>query len=226
MQNGSDDAPRLVLFGASNMIGDIFDCACGRGLRIAAIVMNQDEVLRERTRSVHERARWLSPPPPILEIAEFRPHAGDLYFLGTTAPARTRLVQLLKERHGLAFATLIHPTAYVSPLATLGEGVFVGAQSAVGPGAVIGDHVFINRGVTVGHDSIVKAYARLQPGCNVGGHTTIGAGATIGLGAGVIEERVVGDGAFVAAGAIVLEDVAENALVAGIPARFKKRVGD
>ena len=48
IRNGPQAPPRLVLFGASNMIGDIFDCASARGLQVAEIVMNQEEVLRER----------------------------------------------------------------------------------------------------------------------------------------------------------------------------------
>ncbi len=212
----------LVIFGLSNMLSDVFDCALALGHEVTRIVRNQPQIVRPRAKSVEERIALLPRPPELLDLEAFVPGADDVYVLGTTSPARAELVERLRTGHGLTLATLVHPTAYVSPLARLGAGVFVGARSVIAPGAAVGDHVFVNRGVTVGHDTIVEPFARLQPGCNVGGHVRIGHGTTIGMGANVIEERVVGPGVVVAAGAAVVGDVEPAVLVAGVPARVKK----
>lgn len=212
----------LVVFGVSNMLSDIFDCAIALDIPIDAVVMNQPEVTRERTKTVAARLEALTRPVRLLRLEDFQPGGRDGYFIGTTAPERTGLVDLLRRRFSAIFVSLIHPTAYVSPLASVGEGVFVGAKSVVGPGAELGDFSFVNRGVTIGHDTRIEPFARLQPGCNVGGHVSIGPGATIGMGASVIQELRVGARAMVAAGAVVLRDVDEATLVAGVPAEFKK----
>jgi len=210
---------KIVFFGVSNMLSDVFDCALALGHQITRVVRNQPEVLRDRTKPATARIGALPGPADLIDIADFRPEAGEIYALGTTSPGRAALVAELATRFGITCATLVHPRAYVSPLARLEAGVFVGALSVVGPGATLETHVFVNRGVTIGHDTTVGAYARLQPGCNVAGHIHIGAFTTIGMGACVIEEREIGARATVGAGAVVVRDVAEGAKVMGVPAR-------
>ena len=214
----------LVIFGVSNVLSDMFDAATALGYRVTRIVTNRPPVVRERTRTLEERIALLPEPPVVESLEAFVPAPGERYFVGVTSPAKSALIGTLTSTHGIRFATLVHPSAYVSPFSELGEGVFVGAGSVVAPGARIEPHVFVNRGVTVGHDTRVEEYARLFAGCDVGGHARIGRGATIGLGAAVIEELVVGAGAYVAAGGVVLRDVEPGTLVAGVPAVFKKRL--
>lgn len=214
----------LVLFGVSNVLSDIFDCAMALSRPIKTIVMNQPEVLRDRTRSVHERVTCLHPRPIIQDLKEFKPRQGEEYFLGTTAEKRGDLANHLENEFGIHFCSLVHPTAYVSPLATVAGGVFVGAKSAIGAEVQIGSHVYINRGVTVGHDTVLGDYSRLNPGCDIAGHVTLGRGVTVGIGATIIEEVDIGDGALVAAGAVVTRDVAKRTLVAGVPATVKKTI--
>ena len=90
----------------------------------------------------------------LLSFEEFQPQADELYILGPTTPQRSVLASELVQRFGLKFTTLIHPTAYVSPLAKLGQGVFIGANSVIGPGVHLDQHVFVNRGVTVGQNEV------------------------------------------------------------------------
>ena len=110
---------------------------------------------------------------------------------------------------------------------TIGQGVFVAG------GAVIGDRVKIQNNVSVYDGVAIEDDAFLGPSCvltNVKnprarhrGHresTRIGRGATIGANATLICGVTVGAWAFVAAGAVVTRDVAEHALVMGVPARW------
>lgn len=212
----------MILFGTGNMLSDIYDCCLASRLQVSAIFLNVPEEVRPRTKALRTRLAELGEHPVVARIEEFVPVPGEQYFLVPTTPTKRRLADDLRARFGIPFARLVHPSAYVSPYAKLGEGVFVGARSVVAAGAVLADHVFVNRGVTVGHDTTIGEYARLQPGCNVGGHVRIGRGAMIGIGAQVQQELLVGDGAVVAAGAAVIEDVPERALAAGIPAVVKR----
>lgn len=219
----------LVIFGTSDIVSDLFDCALANGLTIAQVVIDQPESTDARSVPLAQRVAALAAygmRPMIVALDDFVPQAGQQYLLGPTTPTRAALAQRLEARFGLDFCTLVHPSAYVSPLATLGAGVFVGANSAIGPGAQLAEHVFVNRGVTIGHDTRIAAFSRIQPGANVGGLSEIGAGVTVGIGATLIERLVIGEGAFIGAGAVVTADVAPRVLMVGVPAKFKKALGD
>ena len=216
---------RLVIFGASNIVSDLFDCALANGLLPAKVVLHLPESAGERDIPLAARIaalEGLCDPPQVEMLDEFQPGAGELYLLGPTTPVRANLAAEIERRFGLRYHTLIHPTAYVSPQAQLGQGVFVGANSVIGPGARLADHVFVNRGVTIGHDTQIGSYSRIQPGANLGGLSRIGSGVTIAIGATLLERLVIGNGAFVGAGAVATTDVPDNVLVFGSPAKFKK----
>ncbi len=201
----------LVIFGLSNILSDLFDCALEQSLPILKVVIDMPESARERDLTLDQRLAALSGfcgMPTIEQLAGFSPSGGERYILGPTTPTREALADRLVARFGLDFTRLIHPTAYVSRLAQLGQGVFIGANSIVGPGARLGDHVFVNRGVTIGHDTQIGAFSRIQPGSHLGGLSRIGRRVTVGLGSTMVERLVIGDDVFVTAGSVVTRDVA------------------
>ncbi len=212
----------MVLFGVGNMLSDIYDCVHALGKKVTRIVLNAPEQNRERTKDFETRLRELNERPLITPLEDFSPQGDEESFVVPTTPQKAVLIEYLKNKYRLQFSQLIHPTAYVSPYAKIGQGVFIGAGSVIGPGCILNDHVFVNRGVIVGHDTILHEYVRLNPGSNIAGHVEIMDGAMIGLGANVIEELVIGRGSVVAAGAVVIKDVQGNTMVAGVPAVVKR----
>lgn len=222
-----DKRPSLVIFGSSNILSDLFDAALATGVRPTKVVLDEPEQCGPRDIPLQHRLQALaplSPPPLLLPMDSFVPEQDELYLLGPTTPTRARLAAFLEDKWRLSFHTLIHPTAYVSPLATLSEGVFVGANSVIAPGAMLEPHVFINRGVTIGHDNRIGTFSRIQPGVNLGGLSVIGERVTIGLGATVLERLRIGHDAVIAGGAVVLNDVPPSVMVAGIPATVRKQL--
>jgi carbonic anhydrase/acetyltransferase-like protein (isoleucine patch superfamily) len=78
-----------------------------------------------------------------------------------------------------------------------------------------GPDLVVGRGVTVGHGAILHS-------------CTIEDDCLIGMGAVILDGALIGEGSIVAAGSIVLEGVQipPRSLVAGVPARVKKEVGE
>lgn len=124
---------------------------------------------------------------------------------------------------GLSLPTVRHPSAVVSPTATIGEGSVVFANATINPGARIGTNVIVNSAAIVDHDVTIGDHTHISPGVHLAGGVSIGVGSHIGIGATVIQGLRIGSGVVVGAGAVVLHDVADGDRVAGVPARSIRR---
>ncbi len=126
--------------------------------------------------------------------------------------------------------------------ARIEPGAIIREQVEIGKNAVIMMGAILNIGAVVGDGTMIDMGAVLGGRATVGAHCHIGAGAVlagviepasatpvivednvlVGANAVVVEGVHVGKNAVVAAGAVVLEDVPENVVVAGTPARVIK----
>lgn len=76
--------------------------------------------------------------------------------------------------------------SFVSPSASLGEGVFIGAFTYIGEEVTIGNQVkifpnaFIGNNTVIGDNSIIHAGVKIYHDCKIGRHVTIHAGTVIG----------------------------------------------
>lgn len=132
--------------------------------------------------------------------------------------ARYRVYAAALDR-GFRFATVVHPSAIVSPSATLGPGAQVMARAVIQPFATIGENSIINTGAIVEHDVFVGSHVHVSPGCILAGEVRVGDRVHVGVGAVVIQRMSIGEGSFVAAGAVVVADVVDGTRVMGVPAR-------
>lgn len=100
----------------------------------------------------------------------------------------------------------------------IGENCFLMAQGSI----VLGDYVLIaNNSVitTIGHQMDGIYYGRISTA-----PVTLGCNVWIGSGAIILPGVSIGDNAIVAAGAVVTRDVPPSSLVAGVPARVKRKL--
>jgi len=80
----------------------------------------------------------------------------------------------------------IDPLASVSPKATIGKDVYIGAFACIGDGAVVGDntqiypHAVIGDGVKMGNECLIYPNVTIYQGCQLGNRVTIHAGSVIG----------------------------------------------
>lgn len=222
------------MFGQSQFFGDYVDLMHAVGGRLTRIVLNVEEIVRPRCKTFAERLdeyrRFLrrigiDGDVEVLHLDKFHPRTGEEYVYGFRNQAGlVRLRERLAREHGIKFATLVHPAAYVSPTTILGEGVLVFPGVRVGSFCQVEDLVMINKGAVVGHDVRLCTQAEVAPAAALASGTVVGARARIGIGASVIENLVLGESCMVAGGAAVIRDVESFTLVAGVPAVVKKRL--
>jgi UDP-2-acetamido-3-amino-2,3-dideoxy-glucuronate N-acetyltransferase len=122
----------------------------------------------------------------------------------------------------------------IGPFVEIGRGVRIGARCKISShsylcgGLTVEDEVFVGHGVMFVND--------LEPRAAVDGRRVdvnelellpvlVKRGAMIGTGAIVMGGVTIGAGALVGAGAVVTHDVADQAVVAGIPARLLRQRG-
>lgn len=147
--------------------------------------------------------------------AEAAWHAAFVGNARTFAGRRARLLAMPQR----TWATIVHPSAMVSPSAHVGVGTVILPGAIVHSGAVIGDHVVINTGAIVEHDVTVGDFSVLATAAATGGGAMIGVGCYLGLGCRIRDHIAIGDGAVVGMGAVVVKSVSAGATVTGIPAR-------
>lgn len=131
---------------------------------------------------------------------------------------RQKLAQHARDL-GLRLPVLIHPHAYVSATAKLGDGSVIMAGAVVSPHVHMGELGIINTRASVDHDCTLGDYVHIAPGVTLAGAVTVGNAVLIGVGATVLPGLCIGDHAIIGAGAVVIRDVPSNCTVVGNPAR-------
>ena len=112
--------------------------------------------------------------------------------------------------------------------ATIGKNCKISSHSFICEGVHLGDNVFIGHGVMFTNDLFPRA-------TNADGsmqsdadwklvETIVKNGASIGSNATILAGIVIGENALIGAGAVVTKDVADNTVVAGVPARIIKKI--
>jgi sugar O-acyltransferase (sialic acid O-acetyltransferase NeuD family) len=141
--------------------------------------------------------------------------------LGDIGPRR-EIAAMLAER-GARLATVVHPTAWVAPSATLGAGSVLAPFSFVGPDATIGELTVLNTYASVGHDANVGRCCVFAPYAVVNGRVTVEDDVFIATHAVVTPRLRVGAGAVISAGSVAFQDVPAGCIAVGNPARSRPR---
>lgn len=118
------------------------------------------------------------------------------------------------------FVTIVHPSAQVSPLASIGAGSVILQNSVVASRARIGRHVMILALSVVSHDAIVGDYSTLANGVSISGNVRAGEACYFGANCSVKEGIALGDCVLCGMGSNILRDVPADSVMVGSPARW------
>jgi len=211
----------LVVVGGGEHARVVIDAARASGeWEVLGIV---DESPAERTRSLLGVDHLGSDASYLASVVDVPPDRRTAVVLGIGSVGDPAARRAAAARYDVAragpWATLVHPSAWVSPAATLGPGVVVLACAVVNAGAEIGAHAIVNSQAVVEHDAVVGAFAHVGPGAVLGGAAHLGDGALAGMGCLIRDHVTVGPEAVVGMGAAVTTDVPPGVTVIGAPAR-------
>lgn len=190
----------MILYGASGHAKVIIDILEANGQKIDFIVDDN---------------------PSLTEIVgyEVRPNTGEydeaIVSIGS-CEIRKKVVEGLKVGK---YSTAVHPSAVVSPRATIDEGTVVMQGAIVQSCAKIGKHCIVNTGASVDHDCEIGDYVHVAPHATVLGGVKVGEGSWIGAGAVIKQYITIGKNCMIGAGAVVLHDVPDGATVVGVPGK-------
>ena len=126
------------------------------------------------------------------------------------------------------YVNAIHPSAVIARDVPVGAGVVVCAGACVNTGSTIGHHVLLNTNSSVDHDCQIGDFSSVAPGAVLGGGCRLGDWSAVGIGAVVKHSVSIGKETVIGAGALVLNDIEDNVVAYGCPARIvrNRRAGD
>ena len=144
---------------------------------------------------------------------------------------RNSAVPLLDKRD---LNARIEPGAIIRDQVTIADNAVVMMGAVINIGAEIGEGTMIDMGAILGGRATVGKNSHIGAGAVLAGviepasadPVRVGDDVLVGANAVIIEGVQVGNGSVVAAGAIVTQDVPENVVVAGVPARIIKEIDE
>jgi len=125
--------------------------------------------------------------------------------------SRYRVASKLTGKFGRA----IHPSAIVSPTATIGEGTVVMQGAIIQAGAIIGKHCIVNTGATIDHECVLEDFVHVSPHATLCGNARVGEGSWIGAGTTIIPGVRVGRWSVIGAGSVVTRGIPGNVVAFG-----------
>jgi len=150
--------------------------------------------------------------------------SNDAFILGMGNPrVREKVFQQLSGIGGSPFS-LISSDAIINEDALPGEGNTILSGVIMENGSRTGIMCLLNLRCLICHDVQVGDFSEIAPGAILLGESSVGNRSFIGAGAIVNPLVRIGNNAIVASGSVVTQDVPDNCMVAGVPAKIKKFV--
>lgn len=134
-------------------------------------------------------------------------------------------VKILKEfeNKGFDVPSFIHPNTTIHSSVKIGKAVYILPSTNIMPLTYIGNYSMISMGVNIAHHNIIEEGCFFSQGANIGASIKIKELTYIGISATLMTGiKSIGKNSLIGAGAVVINDVPNNAVMAGVPAKILK----
>ena len=145
-----------------------------------------------------------------------------------------------RRNSGVPLLDIKNVNARIEPGTIIRDKVTIGDKAVIMMGAVINIGAEIGEGTMIDMNVVLGGRAKVGKNCHIGAGSVLAGvieppsadpvviedNVVIGANAVVLEGVRIGKGSVVAAGAVVTENVPENVVVAGMPAKIIKNVDD
>ena len=132
---------------------------------------------------------------------------------------RKKVHERIKAQLDIRILPLVDPRAIIGMDVTIEDGALVEAGAVIGPGTVVGEGTIVDVGVTVAHDCMLGPFSHLSPGCALSGVVCLKENVLVGVGAALNSTITVGRGVIITPGSAVMNDVPDNVVMSGVPAK-------
>src|SRR5688572_13348212 len=197
-----------ILYGiGSSYLSDVLDSIDRLGWTVRGYVSNHPDTPRQEHLS------------PVVSPDDIEPAwlAMPVVFPLITPGHRQHLEAEATARGFRDFASVIDPTAVISPRSSFGAGALINSGVLVGANTRAGRFTVLNRGASLGHNVVLDDFVTLGPGAIVCGGCRVQKGVFIGAGAIVTPDVTVGANCIIGAGAVVVKNVPDRSVVVGNP---------
>lgn len=150
-------------------------------------------------------------------IVDYKPRPDHKLIMAVGSPAaKQKLAAKLGPEY---FASLIHPSSWVSASARIENGVVVGVFCDISANATVRAFATINGYSSVGHDAELGAYATLSGYVDLTGNAKLGTASYMGSGSRLLPHVQVGERCVIGAGAVVVRSTPDDVTLYTPPAR-------
>lgn len=193
----------MILYGASGHAKVIRDIVEASGGFVTKLIDDNPAVLELQGLPVYHNYSYIDEPV--------------IVSIGNNA-IRKHVVGQLKVQ----YTSAIHPTAIISPSATIGNGTVVMHGAIIQAETKIGQHCIINTGASLDHEAIIADYVHISPHATLCGNVTVGEGTWIGAGATIIQGVHIGRWSIIGAGSVVTKDIPDYVIAYGNPCTMER----
>ena len=209
---------RVVIWGASGHALVVADILTLMGYKIEGYLDSVDPMRRNE---ILGGAKVLG---GLEQLPKLRDSGINLMAMGIGNNASRLSLASVAREQGFILPKLVHPEATIANTADLGEGVVVAAGAVVNPYCRIESNAIVNTAASIDHESNINNCAHIAPGVQIAGGVEIGSGAFVGIGSVIKDHVSIGARAIIGAGSLVLQDIPDDVVAYGVPAKVIRQV--
>jgi len=132
---------------------------------------------------------------------------------------RKQAVDKFRIKDNIVYPNIIADNVKYSSSTTIGMGCIICLSAVLTVNISLGDFVLVMSNSVIGHDSFLDDFTTIYPSVTISGNVSVGRYSEVGVGAKIIQRKSIGQNSVVGAGAVVIENIPDNCIVAGVPAK-------